>query len=841
MNQSAKAILVCVVIFLSGFAMTEVKADTNISGNIITDTVWSNSNSPYVIAGTAMVYPGVTLTIEAGVIIKFDQSAGLKIGGQLIARGTDNDQIVFTANTSSPASGYWDKIEFAKGSIGATFDSNGNYLSGSILENCIIEYGNGVYATNTECNVFIAKSTFTSGGIIFSLYNYDFDVNNIVISIRDNEITNGSISVSAEYFKSNIDISNNYLKNGSLVVYFNYWSQSIKVMDNHIVGGILRCFEDDTDHGVYIIDGNIVESNKGYSKARVYGGGVIIDGCQNVSFTNNIIQDNEGGISGGVYFDGVNTLDIRGNVITNNTSNPGFFGISMGPPAYAGGLSIIRGENATIHDNSIFGNKGQTIKGSSGGIAVLYSHPVINGNDIFGNVPYNLYNEGSNESPIDINAQNNWWGTTDIPTIERKIYDYYDDFTLGKVIYSPIAMSPFFPTLSTNINPPGSGSITENPNKTTYNSGDQVTLTATANPGYTFSNWTGDASGSANPITITMNGPKGITANFTQNQYTLTVTIFPTGSGSFMKNPDKPTYTYGEQVQLTATANPGYTFGNWSGDAKGSSNPVTVTISGNKTMTANFTQDQYTLTVNISPPGVGVVTKVPDKTNYVYGDVVTLTGTANAGYTFNNWSVDASSSANPITITMNGNKTITSNFTQNQYTLTMNINPTGSGSVTRNPNKSTYVYGDVVELTANAATGCSFISWSGDASGTNNPVTLTIDSNKTITANFATTSVTPKAYDFGNVKVKKSKTASFVVKNSGKTNLSITSAITGTDASMFKITSGGGSKRIKPGKSLTVKVAFKPTSKGSKSGNLEITSNDPVAPTIDIPLSGTGQ
>jgi hypothetical protein len=57
---------------------------------------------------------------------------------------------------------------------------------------------------------------------------------------------------------------------------------------------------------------------------------------------------------------------------------------------------------------------------------------------------------------------------------------------------------------------------------------------------------------------------------------------------------------------------------------------------------------------------------------------------------------------------------------------------------------------------------------------------------------------------------------------------------------MFTITSGGGvSKTIKPGKTLTIKVVFKPTSAGSKSSTLEITSNDPDTPTIDIPLTGT--
>jgi len=102
-------------------------------------------------------------------------------------------------------------------------------------------------------------------------------------------------------------------------------------------------------------------------------------------------------------------------------------------------------------------------------------------------------------------------------------------------------------------------------------------------------------------------------------------------------------------------------------------------------------------------------------------------------------------------------------------------------------------------------------------------------------------SVTPSSYDFGNVGVKRSKSASFTVTNSGKANLTIIStSIKGTDAAMFTI-SGGGSKTVKPGRSLAVRVTFKPTSTGSKSATLEITSDDPVTPTVDVSLSGTGQ
>ena len=154
---------------------------------------------------------------------------------------------------------------------------------------------------------------------------------------------------------------------------------------------------------------------------------------------------------------------------------------------------------------------------------------------------------------------------------------------------------------------------------------------------------------------------------------------------------------------------------------------------------------------------------------------------------------------------------------------------TNSGwSSSSSASKSWSLFGSyTVKAQARCATDTSVVSnWS-------NPLSVSIS--------VPDISVTPTAYNFGNVKVKKSKSASFKVQNNGKANLSITTSVTGTDALMFTITSGVGSKTIKPGKTSTIKVAFKPTSTGSKSANLRIASNDPDTPTVDIPLSGTGQ
>ncbi|MGB9602294.1 MAG: type I-E CRISPR-associated protein Cas7/Cse4/CasC, partial [Limisphaerales bacterium] len=63
------------------------------------------------------------------------------------------------------------------------------------------------------------------------------------------------------------------------------------------------------------------------------------------------------------------------------------------------------------------------------------------------------------------------------------------------------------------------------PDQSSYPSGTVVTLTATANPGYTFTGWSGDLTGTTNPITITMNANKTVTATFVLAASTATVTV----------------------------------------------------------------------------------------------------------------------------------------------------------------------------------------------------------------------------------------------------------------------------------------------------------------------------
>ena len=303
--------------------------------------------------------------------------------------------------------------------------------------------------------------------------------------------------------------------------------------------------------------------------------------------------------------------------------------------------------------------------------------------------------------------------------------------------FAPVAVPTYTLAISA-----ANGSVTKRVNgvvttATSFAQGTAVQLTAAANTGYTFGSWSGSAAGTANPVSLTMDGNKAVTANFTQNSYTLSISA---ANGSVTKRVNgvvttATSFAQGTAVQLTAVANTGYTFGSWSGSATGTANPVPVTMDGNKAVTASFTQNTYTLSISATNGSVtkrvnGVVTTA---TSFAHGATVQLTATANAGYTFGSWSGSIAGTANPVTLTMNGNKVVTANFTANAYTLAVTAD---NGTVVKSPDKATYAYGETVTLTTTAAVGYAFGSWSGSAAGTATSVTLVMNGNKAVTATF---------------------------------------------------------------------------------------------------------
>ena len=255
-------------------------------------------------------------------------------------------------------------------------------------------------------------------------------------------------------------------------------------------------------------------------------------------------------------------------------------------------------------------------------------------------------------------------------------------------------------TLTVEKNPTAGGNAVAGNNQTTQsniNAGTQINISATANTGYTFSNWT-ITSGSGNianansaSTSITVNGNVTVRANFTltPTNYTLTVNRNPTAGGSVtannQSNPASVTVAGGTSVPIVATAASGYTFTNWTvtagtaqiGNANSAS--TTISLSANATISANFTKNpttptQYTLTVSRLPSNNAGTVSVKSQ-NYTApikldgGVAAAIAATPAAGYKFTSWTVSygnasiANANSATTTVTLTEDALIVANFT----------------------------------------------------------------------------------------------------------------------------------------------------------------------------------
>src|SRR5262249_46520764 len=96
-------------------------------------------------------------------------------------------------------------------------------------------------------------------------------------------------------------------------------------------------------------------------------------------------------------------------------------------------------------------------------------------------------------------------------------------------------------------------------------------------------------------------------------------------------------------VQLMASPAPSWQFAGWSGDTTSSANPLALTMTADRTLTATFTIDSYTL--NVTTVGNGNVTKTPDQPTYDSGTSLQLLALSATGWHFYNWSATRPASA----------------------------------------------------------------------------------------------------------------------------------------------------------------------------------------------------
>ncbi|MEZ4859883.1 MAG: LamG-like jellyroll fold domain-containing protein [Caldilineaceae bacterium] len=264
-----------------------------------------------------------------------------------------------------------------------------------------------------------------------------------------------------------------------------------------------------------------------------------------------------------------------------------------------------------------------------------------------------------------------------------------------------------------------------------YSSGTNVSVSATPAPGWRFVGWSGAASGSGS-TSILVDGDKAATATFTETLHTVSTNV--TGSGSVVLNPVRASYRYGDVVYVSAVPAPGWGFDGWQGNLSGDTGGESLTIDGNKAVTARFSQRTYAVSTEVV--GSGNIVVEPAKPSYAYGEVVTVlaTATPDSQWVFGQWGLDAGGSAISTTLTIDGDKSVLALFAEATYGL--NAAWIGDGTVSVTPDQSTFPAGAAVTITAQAAAGSHFIGWNGDITSTTPTLSLIMTDDLDMVANF---------------------------------------------------------------------------------------------------------
>ncbi|MDR2693979.1 MAG: InlB B-repeat-containing protein [Chitinispirillales bacterium] len=152
---------------------------------------------------------------------------------------------------------------------------------------------------------------------------------------------------------------------------------------------------------------------------------------------------------------------------------------------------------------------------------------------------------------------------------------------------APVAVTH---TVTATVNPANGGTVSRSPNQTSYESGAIVSITAVPANGYVFTGWSGASTSASATLTGPIDRDLTLTANFRyiRQTYKLLASAYPQGGGFVSLSPNKEAYASGERVTVTAAPENGYAFTGWTGAASGRKNRLTLTMDGDKALTANF-------------------------------------------------------------------------------------------------------------------------------------------------------------------------------------------------------------------------------------------------------------
>ena len=339
MKRLLKLFFLLIVIIMGTFTFANslfslTASATYVEGNITQDTIWTLIDSPFLVSKNITVYPGVTLTIEPGVEVKFGGNFPFVVAGRLDATGTKDHTIMFTSNKDQPEAGDWDAIEFSG-------------TEPSILAFCFVKYAkNGTTIKNG--NVEIINSEISN-----NLQN-GIAIENSNVEIRNSVISNNSQSGIYVTGDNQVTIQNNNIRsNADGILLTGNSTSGVNISQNNVLSNTQSGvrLDADTYSNIIILHNVLSANNKGF----------YVSGKASTYITNNSISYNNIGIFYEQALDHVahfndiygNDLgmDISSNAVVNATYNywgdeSGPYHISLNP---AGKGNPVRGDEVNLN------------------------------------------------------------------------------------------------------------------------------------------------------------------------------------------------------------------------------------------------------------------------------------------------------------------------------------------------------------------------------------------------------------------------------------------------------------------------------------------------------------
>ncbi len=561
---------------------TACELQTALSNAVAGDQIWVAAGTYKPTAGTDRT---ATFQLKSGVAI---------YGG-------------FAGTETSLAERDWEtNITTLSGDIrvgGNAGDNSYHVVTGSGVDETAVLDGFTIRGGNADGSY---EENYDRGGGMYNEYNSSPSLSNVTLSGNSATYNGGGMSnYQSSPSLSNVTFSGNSAYYGGGM--YNY--QSSPSLSNVTFSGNSATYN---GGGMSNYDNSSPSlSNVTFSSNSAYGGGGMYNDYNSSPSLSNVTFSTNSAYSGGGMY--------------NNQSSPSLSNVTFSTNStlyYGGGMFNFVNSSPSLSNVTFSGNSAYY----GGGMYNYQSSPTVTNSILWGNNPEQIYNDSLSSVTVTYSdVQDGYTGTGNIDAnpLLGPLADnggFTQTHALGKGSPAIDAGDPApsncpatdqrgFPrpidgngdgdpicdmgayeynSFSLTLDIAGSGSIDLDPDKLEYLWGEEVTLTATADPGWTFIGWSGDASGTENPLIITIRGNTGIKATFTQNEYTLTVAVTPSGSGEVAVDPVKSTYHYGDVVTLTATADPGWTFSSWSGDATGVTNPLIITIKDDTSITAEF-------------------------------------------------------------------------------------------------------------------------------------------------------------------------------------------------------------------------------------------------------------